>query len=84
MTMWRSTCGLTWRARRSRNPPTTDAATDMSAMTPTHAEVAALRRRVEQAAAAGETTSATRGRGLGGFIEAWREYEQYLERRGGR
>jgi len=58
-----------------------DAATDMFAMTLGHDEVAALRRRVEQAAAAGETTSATRGRGLGGFIEAWREYEQFLERR---
>jgi hypothetical protein len=60
-----------------------DAATDMFAMTLTHAEVAALRERLERAAAAGETTSATRGRGLGGFVEAWREYEQYLERRAG-
>lgn len=58
-----------------------DAATDMFAMTLTLADVAALRERLERAAAAGETTSATGGRGLGGFVEAWREYEQFLERR---
>jgi len=58
-----------------------DAATDMFAMTLSCDQVAALRQCVEQAAAAGTTTSATRGRGLGGFVEAWREYEQYLERR---
>ena len=60
-----------------------DAATDMFAMTLSHAQVAALRERMERAAAAGETTSATRGRGLGGFVEAWREHEQFLERRAG-
>jgi len=56
------------------------AATDMFAMTLSYDEVAALRELVERAAGAGATTSATRGRGLGGFIEAWREYEQFLER----
>ena len=57
--------------------------TDMFQMSLGLAEVRALRERVEQAGARGETTSATRGRGLGGFVETWREYEQYLERRSG-
>jgi hypothetical protein len=46
-------------------------------------EVRALRLRVEAAQAAGETTSATRERGLGGFVETWREYEHYLADAGG-
>lgn len=53
--------------------------TDMFRMSLTLDEVRALTRRVEQAHAAGETTSGTRGRGLGGFIETWQEYERHLE-----
>lgn len=57
--------------------------TDMFRMSLSLDEVRAIRQRVEEARAAGEDTSGTRGRGLGGFIETWREYEQYLERRSG-
>jgi hypothetical protein len=38
---------------------------------------------VTAAVSRGETTSATRSRGLGGFVEAWGEYVRYLERRPG-
>lgn len=55
--------------------------TDMFRLALTLADVAAVRCQVERAGAAGRTTSATRGRGLGGFVEAWREYEQFLSRR---
>ena len=58
--------------------------TDMFQMSLGLADVRALRERVEQAADRGEATDATRGRGLGGFVETWREYEQYLERRPGK
>ncbi|MEM9622865.1 MAG: hypothetical protein AAF993_14530 [Pseudomonadota bacterium] len=34
---------------------------------------------VEQAHAQGLTTAATRGRGLGGFVEAWREYVAFSD-----
>ena len=57
--------------------------TDMFRMSLSLPEVRSVRRRVEEAAARGTTTSATRGRGLGGFVETWREYEQYLERQAG-
>ena len=57
--------------------------TDMFQMSLGLADVRALRERVEQAGARGETTTGTRGRGLGGFVETWREYERYLERRSG-
>ncbi len=36
---------------------------------------------VQRAIAAGRATSATRGRGLGGFLDAWLEIERFLERR---
>lgn len=58
--------------------------TDMFRMTLTLDEVRAIRERVEAAAAAGTETSGTRGRGLGGFVETWCEYERFLERRSGR
>jgi hypothetical protein len=59
-----------------------DAATDMFRMSLSLPEVRALRRQIESAAAEGRTSSGTRGRGLGGFVEAWQEYERYLENRG--
>lgn len=59
------------------------AETDMFRLSLTLSDVRAVRSRVEDAAASGVTTSGTRGRGLGGFAETWREYEQFLERRAG-
>jgi len=55
--------------------------TDMFQMSLGLEEVRAVRRRVKQAAAAGLTTSGTQGRGLGGFVETWLDYERFLERR---
>ncbi len=57
--------------------------TDMFRMSLGLDDVRALRRRLEEAVAAGATTSGTRDRGLNGFIETWQEYERYLEHRGG-
>lgn len=57
--------------------------TDMFQMTLSLDEVRTLRQRVERAGADGTTTSGTRDRGLGGFVETWREYEQFLEGRPG-
>ena len=37
---------------------------------------------VQQAVAQGVTTSGTRSRGLGGFVEAWSEYTRHLQRSG--
>ena len=34
---------------------------------------------IARASAAGEHTPATKNRGLGGFLEAWREYAEYLQ-----
>jgi hypothetical protein len=59
------------------------AETDMFPMSLELHEVRAVRALVEQAAGRGVTTSGTRSRGLGGFVEAWLEYERYLERRPG-
>lgn len=56
-------------------------ATDMFAMTLDLTEVGALRAAVARAVADGRTTRATAGRGLGGFAEAWAEYQRHLERR---
>ncbi len=56
------------------------AATDMFRVDLSFEEVQAVRRQVEAARSRGATTSATRGRGLGGFIEAWQEYEAFLAR----
>ncbi len=55
-------------------------ATDMFRLRLTLEQANAVRLRLEQASAVGETTRATRERGLGGFVEAWREYEQHLKR----
>lgn len=57
--------------------------TDMFRMALTLDEVRAIRERVEAAAAAGIETTGTRGRGLGGFVETWCEYERSLERSAG-
>ena len=54
--------------------------TDMFRMSLSLPEVRAVRERVEEAMATGATTTGTRGRGLGGFLETWREYEDYLAR----
>lgn len=54
------------------------AATDMFRLVLTPEEAASVCRRVAEAALRGETTSATRNRGLGGFVEAWQEYQRYL------
>jgi hypothetical protein len=34
---------------------------------------------IAEASAAGDATPATRQRGLGGFLEAWREYAEFLQ-----
>lgn len=34
-------------------------------------------RAISHASATGLSTAATQGRGLGGFVEAWRDYAQY-------
>lgn len=47
-------------------------------------EVVDIVRVVVAAHTAGTTTSATRQRGLGGFVEAWQEYENYLRVEQGR
>ncbi len=54
------------------------AATDMFQLTLTREQVLAIHAQISVAVVAGETTSATRGRGLGGFEEAWREYIEHL------
>lgn len=57
--------------------------TDMFEVTLCARAVSAVRRTVERAAAAGITTPRTSARGLGGFVEAWRELEQAGSSRGG-
>ena len=47
-------------------------------------EVAGIVRVVAAAHAEGAHTSATRQRGLGGFVEAWQEYENYLRMKQGK
>lgn len=49
--------------------------TDMFEVALSGAEVHAVRLAVERAAQAGTATPRTQGRGLGGFVEAWRELE---------
>ena len=53
--------------------------TDMFEVALSEAEARAVRLAVEHAATAGTATSRTRGRGLGGFVAAWREFEQALK-----
>ena len=54
------------------------AATDMLVLDLDAAAALAIVERVEQAVAQGVETSGTRGRGLGGFQEAWREYSDFI------
>ena len=54
------------------------AATDMFRVVLDSATVQAIIVKVERAAAQGAQTSGTRGRGLGGFAEAWREYGEFI------
>ena len=53
-------------------------ATDMLVLNLDAAAASAIAKRVEAAAAEGLETSGTRGRGLGGFPEAWREYREFI------
>ena len=55
------------------------AATDMFVLNLDLAVVWAIAERVEAAAAEGLETRGTRGRGLGGFREAWREYSEFID-----
>jgi len=57
------------------------AATDMFVLTLTREDVSRICGFVTAAAQAGITTTATTGRGLGGFREAWDEYLRALEGR---
>ncbi len=54
--------------------------TDMFTLTISPEQAGVIYARVKAMVAAGETTSGTRSRGLGGFEEAWRDYVQFLER----
>jgi hypothetical protein len=54
--------------------------TDMFLLALSLDQVRSIRAAVAAAAAAGQTTSATRSRGLGGFIEAWDEFQRHLIR----
>ena len=54
------------------------AATDMLVLDLDAAAASAIVERVEQAVIQGVETSGTRGRGLGGFQEAWREYSEFI------
>lgn len=56
-----------------------DAATDMFVLRFPREDVVRICARVVAAAEAGETTTATAGRGLGGFREAWGEYLRMLD-----
>ena len=56
--------------------------TDMFTLAWSQREVAVVVELVVSARDRGTTTSATRLRGLGGFIEAWQEYATYLDDRG--
>ncbi|MFV2089548.1 MAG: hypothetical protein ACC642_02735 [Pseudomonadales bacterium] len=58
-----------------------DELSDMFELTLTGAQVTAIGAAVRAAVSAGQTTTGTRDRGLGGFIEAWSEYAEYLSRR---
>lgn len=58
------------------------AATDMFTLTWSQQEVAGVIELLGAARTRGATTSATRIRGLGGFVEAWQEYATYLNDRG--
>jgi len=54
-------------------------ATDMFVVTLRLDEVVSVEAAVARAVCAGGTTTSTRQRGLGGFVEAWAEYRRRLE-----
>jgi len=56
------------------------AATDMFTLSLELDQAVALYGRIRDAARDGRRTTATRERGLGGFVAAWYEYVSYLER----
>jgi hypothetical protein len=56
-------------------------ATDMFVLALSLGQVRAISEAVQGAVASGQTTSGTRTRGLGGFVEAWDEYQRHLARR---
>ena len=58
-------------------------ATDMFTLRLQPDEAVALYRHVQAAACDGRRTAATRERGLGGFVAAWREYVVFLDQRRG-
>ena len=53
------------------------AATDMFVLDLDPSQRRAVAHAVRQAKLTGRTTAATAGRGLGGFVEAWREYADW-------
>ena len=53
-------------------------ATDMFQLSLLREQALAVHERVAAAVAAGQRTSGTGGRGLGGFEEAWREYVDHI------
>jgi len=55
-----------------------DAATDMFQLKLSSAEVAVIVSVVAAARTQGTATSATQSRGLGGFVEAWQEYDRSI------
>ena len=54
-------------------------ATDMFTLDLTPDEAERILAALESARSKGDTTIATRARGLGGFVEAWAEYHRFLE-----
>ena len=54
------------------------AATDMFELHLSAKQVDAVAAAVRRAVDGGEETEGTRGRGLGGFLEAWMEYRQFV------
>lgn len=54
------------------------AETDMFLLDLTGDECEQILRVISQAAVQGRVTAGTQNRGLGGFIEAWTEYAEYL------
>jgi hypothetical protein len=55
------------------------AAADMFVLRLEHNEAAEVYRRIQRAAHSGQRTTATRERGLGGFVAAWYEYLTFIE-----
>ena len=55
-------------------------ATDMFVLRLNLDQAGAVYERIRTAALVGQRTTATRERGVGGFVAAWREYVSFLER----